>query len=174
MPLKVLIIGGGLSGALLTNGLLKHSIDVTVYECDAAYSSRKGYQIRLGALALHGFHECLSLEVKDAICSKFGRSGGTVASAPVMYSQDMKVLVDLKLSSYLTSAPISRVVLRDALAKGVVKAGRIVYRKMFVRYEVFTPDGGDAKTQKVRAHFADGTTDECDVLIAADRSNSKV
>lgn len=170
MPFKVLIIGAGLSGTLLANGLLKHSIECTLYERDTADAPRKGYQIRLGAPALHGFRECLSPEIKDAICAKFGRSGGAVASAPVMYNTRMQLLVDLtKFPAYPKSAPIDRVVLRDALAEPVARQGRIVYGKVFVRYEVF----GEGR-QKVRAYFADGTTDEGDVLVAADGSSSKV
>lgn len=38
---KVIVIGGGLSGALLTNGLLNNNVNTTLYERDAADSKRE-------------------------------------------------------------------------------------------------------------------------------------
>lgn len=41
---KVIIIGGGLAGSLLANGLSEHAIDFVVYERDAEDSAtRDGY-----------------------------------------------------------------------------------------------------------------------------------
>ncbi|KAK7966934.1 uncharacterized protein PG986_001211 [Apiospora aurea] len=66
-PLKVIIVGGGLSGACLANGILNRAdddgaspIDVTIYERGTEASSRGGYQIRLGAHALVGLRACLT------------------------------------------------------------------------------------------------------------------
>lgn len=48
MNFKVIVIGGGLAGSLLTNGLLNNGVEAKLYERDAANSKRDGYQIRLG------------------------------------------------------------------------------------------------------------------------------
>ena len=46
MPFKILIIGGGLSGLTLANGLLKHGSDldiqVEIYERDSENLNREG------------------------------------------------------------------------------------------------------------------------------------
>jgi 2-polyprenyl-6-methoxyphenol hydroxylase-like FAD-dependent oxidoreductase len=46
MPFKVLVIGGGLSGLALANGLLKHGseldLQVEIYERDAKDVNREG------------------------------------------------------------------------------------------------------------------------------------
>jgi pyruvate/2-oxoglutarate dehydrogenase complex dihydrolipoamide dehydrogenase (E3) component len=46
MPFKILIVGGGLSGLSLANGLLKHGsnldIEISIYERDAKDANREG------------------------------------------------------------------------------------------------------------------------------------
>jgi 2-polyprenyl-6-methoxyphenol hydroxylase-like FAD-dependent oxidoreductase len=46
MPFTILVIGGGLSGLTLANGLIKHGsgldLEVQVFERDAKDSSREG------------------------------------------------------------------------------------------------------------------------------------
>jgi protoporphyrinogen oxidase len=113
---KIIIIGGGLAGNLLANGLILRDIDVVVYEKDERGSKREGYQIRIGAAALVGFRACLQSERMDLL-KKFGRSGGMIASAPILYDTKFNCLLDLtKFPSYTKSAPINRVILRDFLA----------------------------------------------------------
>ncbi|UZP36680.1 hypothetical protein NXS19_004496 [Fusarium pseudograminearum] len=108
-PLKVTIIGGGLAGACLANGLINKSnnqIDVSVFERDEAGSERGGYQIRLGAYALAGFRACLTKEQFASLLPLFGKSGGVVSSAPCIFSpSDLKVLVDLSKAPYMKRAP---------------------------------------------------------------------
>lgn len=116
-PFKVIIIGGGLAGSLLANGLQLNDIDFMVYERDVKESGRAGYQIRLGASALVGFRACLEKERMDLLMKKFGRSGGVISSAPILYSTKFESLLDLtKFPAYSKSAPINRVILRDFLA----------------------------------------------------------
>ena len=113
---KVIIIGGGLAGALLGNGLVNKGIDCTIYEKDVRGSTREGYQIRLGAAALIGFRACLTKSQLDVLIKKFGRSGGFTLSAPILYDHNMLCQLDLtKFPAYTKSAPINRVVLRNFL-----------------------------------------------------------
>ncbi|KAF5554110.1 FAD binding domain-containing protein [Fusarium phyllophilum] len=171
-PFKVIIIGGGLSGSLLANGLIRHDVDVVVYERLERHVKREGYQIRMGANALAGFRACLSKEHIDGIISKFGKSGGRVSSAPVVYGSDFKPLLDFtKFPTYSKSAPINRVTLRDTLADPVYDAGRMHYNKEFDRYEITTENKG---RELVRVWFKDGSSDTADVLIGADGSHSKI
>lgn len=171
-PFRVIIIGAGLAGSLLANGLARHDIDVQVYERLPADSKREGYQIRLGAAALKGMRACLSHDELQRIVLKFGRANGSRSQAPVVYNKHFEKLLDLsKFPTYNKSAPISRVVLRDALAAPVATAGKLKYGCQFSRYEVLkagTPE------ERIRVSFEDGSHDDCDILIGADGSHSKV
>jgi predicted NAD/FAD-dependent oxidoreductase len=124
---KVIIIGGGLAGSLLANGLINNAIDCLVYEKDTRSSKRGGYQIRLGASALAGFRACLDKTQMEALLKLFGRSGGLKSTAPILYDAQLNCLLDLtKFSAYSKSAPINRVVLRDFL-QGLYNSSRNLY-----------------------------------------------
>ncbi|RKL38094.1 hypothetical protein BFJ72_g7556 [Fusarium proliferatum] len=175
-PLKVIIIGGGLAGACLANGLINKSngkIDVTVYERDPAGSENAGYQIRLGAHALAGFKACLSPDQYAALLPQFGKSGGVVSSAPCIFSpSDLKVMIDLsKAPMYEKSAPISRLRLRNFLQKPLQEHGVIHHGMKYVRYEVLQDNTNERSS--IRVHFADGSHQDCDILICADGSGSR-
>ncbi|KAF4499296.1 hypothetical protein FAGAP_4501 [Fusarium agapanthi] len=149
-PLSVIIVGGGLAGACLANGLLNKSdgqIHVTVFERDEAGSERRGYQIRLGAHALIGFKACLTEEQYENLLPCFGKSGGVVSSAPCISSPS-----DLK--------------------KPLQENNCIQFGKKYVRYEVL--QGNGAGQSSIRVYFSDETHHDCDVLISAEGSGSRI
>ncbi|KAK0109974.1 hypothetical protein ONS95_002641 [Cadophora gregata] len=169
---KVIILGSGLAGSLLANGLIHNNVNTVVYERTKRHAKREGYQIRLGAPALEGMRACLSQEQINTIVSKFGRSGGMKSSAPVFYSEDFRKLIDLtRFPVYSKSAPINRGILRDSLADPVFAAGILQYERSFERYEILNPG---STQERVRVWFEDGGSVDCDVLIGADGSHSKV
>jgi len=172
MPaLKVIIIGSGLAGSLLANGLQRNDIEVTVYERLARDAQREGYQIRLGPSALAGMRANLDPERLKFIASKFGRAGGHKGNAPIIRDKHFAPLLDLAaFHTYEKSAAINRKVLRDALADPVDEAGNLQYAKQFSHYEIIE----GSQEEQVRVHFGDGTADVCDVLVGADGSHSKV
>ena len=117
MGFKVIIIGGGLAGSLLANGLIRHHIDCMLYERDEKASLRReGYQIRIGDGALSGFRACLDASRFGALMEMFGPSGSFVPSAPALYDIRGNCLLDLGRSPWSTkSACINRVLLRNFL-----------------------------------------------------------
>ncbi|KAH8651262.1 hypothetical protein BX600DRAFT_473299 [Xylariales sp. PMI_506] len=168
---KVIVIGAGLAGSLLTNGLINNGVAVTAYERMAVQNDREGYQITLGSPALEGFRACLTPDLIEVLVAKFGRAGGRKSRAPIIYDTGFRPLLDLtKIPNYHKSAPINRRTLRDSLALPVFESGNLVYGKKFERYEII--GAGDA--ERVRAYFDDGSSDDCDVLIGADGSHSQV
>jgi 2-polyprenyl-6-methoxyphenol hydroxylase-like FAD-dependent oxidoreductase len=168
---KVIVIGSGLAGSLLGNGLLQSDVDFVVYESDPESAQREGYQIRLGAPALAGFRACLREEQLAKLYPMFGRSGGVVSSAPALYDHKLNQLLDLtKFPAYTKSAPIDRVILRDFLASLVAEAGKIRYGKRFTGYRSASGPTGT----KIFVDFDDGSEDECNLLISAEGTRSKV
>lgn len=168
---KVVIIGCGLAGGLLGNGLLHNNVNFTIFESDERRSTREGYQIRLGSAAMTGFRACLTEEQQASLYKTFGRSGGVISSAPILYDTNFKKLLDLtKFPAYTKSAPINRVILRNFLQEPLDAAGKVVFNKKLKEYDMIN----SAESSKVKITFEDGTTDECDLLISAEGSVSKI
>ncbi|KAL2673830.1 hypothetical protein Neosp_012274 [[Neocosmospora] mangrovei] len=171
-PFKVIIVGGGLSGSLLANGLVNNGVEVTVYERDSADSKREGYQIRLGEAADAGFKACLSDDVRTAIHAKFGQSSKAVNSAPTVCNSRFETVIDLtKLPNYSKSFAINRVVLRDILLEPIKRAERVQYQKRLDKYGIISDEQGN---EQVQVRFSDGSTDTCDILVGADGSGSAI
>ncbi|KAF9873681.1 putative FAD dependent oxidoreductase [Colletotrichum karsti] len=168
-PFKVIIVGSGLAGSLLANGLARHQIDFQVYERQEKNSKREGFHIRLGESAMIGMRACLTQEHIDSISKSFACS--SFMESPILYDKNFqKVFEPSKLPYYQPSTPINRVSLRDSLWEPLMEMGRIHFEKRFLEYEVFYNED----RQLIRVVFDDGTVDTCDVLIGADGGGSKV
>lgn len=60
VPLHVLIIGGGVGGLCLAQGLKQSGISVAVYERDRSVHFRKqGYRIHMNTDGSRALHDCL-------------------------------------------------------------------------------------------------------------------
>ncbi|KAJ7355623.1 hypothetical protein DFH08DRAFT_922644 [Mycena albidolilacea] len=161
-PFKVIIIGSGLAGSLLPNGLARH-----YRRC----SKKEGYQIRLGENVLVGLRACLEKDRLMYIVRKFGCASAPLSDAPIIYDHHFKWVLDLgAFPAYAKSAPINRFILRDALAEPLDRAGRLHYEKAFSRYEIVNDFG----SERVRVWFEDGTSDDCDILVGADGNRSRL
>lgn len=171
-PFKVIIVGGGLAGSLLANGLVNNGVDIVVYERDEADSKREGYQIRLGEPAYTGFEACLADDHRAAVLSKLGQTSGEVNTAPSIVNSRFETILDMsQFPSYSKSAAINRVVLRNTMLNPIIALGRVQFSKKLVKYAIVADGKGN---EYVEVHFSDGTIDTCDVLVGADGSGSKV
>jgi 2-polyprenyl-6-methoxyphenol hydroxylase-like FAD-dependent oxidoreductase len=164
----VLIIGGGIGGLCLAQGLKKAGVSVAVYERDETPTSRsQGFRVHIDPQGSTALHECLPAHLWEI----FHATGGHFAQGFAMLSDQLKELLSFGRSEEDLFNPVarhrsvSRYTLRMILLHGLEDA--VFFDKRFVRYEE-TADG------RIVAHFADGSTAEGDVLIAADGVNSPV
>ncbi|MEZ0094250.1 FAD-dependent oxidoreductase [Streptacidiphilus sp. EB129] len=166
--MRVVIIGAGIGGLCLAQGLVRAGIETVVYERDPGVDSRRqGYRIHLdgrGALALHA---CLPPELYELFLATMSRP----SRQTTVVSRQLRTLhtvrgSDPDLSSPATvSAGVDRAVLRSVMLCGLQDVVR--FGKEFERYET-GPDGS------VTAHFADGGRDHGDLLVAADGVGSRI
>ncbi|HWS08165.1 MAG TPA: FAD-dependent monooxygenase, partial [Xanthobacteraceae bacterium] len=170
-PLHVVIIGGGIGGLALAQGLKKSGISVAVYERDRTRADRvQGYRVHINPTGGEALHECLPRPLFDA----FARTCGKPTQGIRFVTERMKVLLSLdELNTPKHSGgdgvaqhrSVSRITLRQVLLSGLDDV--VHFGKTFVRYE-------ELPTGRIRAHFEDGTTAEGDVLVAADGGGSRV
>ncbi|MBV8115491.1 MAG: FAD-dependent monooxygenase [Silvibacterium sp.] len=166
--LSVMIIGGGIGGLCLAQGLKKAGVKVAVYERDETPASRlQGFRIHISPQGSLALHDCLPPELW-MVCDK---TGGAFTGGFTMMTEQLSELLHITTDDERTAnqpvarhRSVSRITLRYILLRGLEDA--VHFNKRFTHYE----DLGD----RVVAHFADGSTAEADVLVAADGVNSRV
>ncbi|KAF5701363.1 fungal specific transcription factor factor [Fusarium mundagurra] len=170
---RVCIVGGGLAGSLLANGLINNGVDTIVFERDEEHLKREGYQIRLGDPAMTGLASCLTDSHLEAVVQRLGRYSGSTKTAPSICNTKFQTILDLSaLPTYSKSSAINRVVLRDLLLDPIAAKGKVKFGKQFSHYEIIK--NGPGGTESVKVNFKDGSSEYCDILVAADGSGSKI
>jgi salicylate hydroxylase len=167
-PLSVVVIGGGIGGLCLAQGLKKAGVKVAVYERDRTATDRlQGYRVHISPAGSRALNECLPPHLFEA----FDRTCGKPTRAMRFLTEDMDVLLSLS-TEFASADPIarhrsvSRISLRQVLLAELDDVVR--FDKTFTHYEEISDDG------RVVAHFADGSWAVGDVLIAADGGGSRV
>ncbi|MDH6124136.1 NAD(P)/FAD-dependent oxidoreductase [Kitasatospora sp. GP82] len=158
--MRVLVIGAGVGGLCLAQGLLKAGIDVRIYEREPGVDSRyQGFRIGLGGAGLDALRACLPQRLHALLEA----STGEIAGERVMVDQQLKVIG--RLGAMYGGMATDRHVLRHLLLAGLKE--RIEFGKRLVEY-VEQADG------TVTAVFADGSTATGDLLVGADGVGSPV
>jgi len=168
-PLHVVIIGGGIGGLTLAQGLRKSGVSVAVYERDGSGADRvQGYRVHVNPTGSAALHQCLPPHLFDA----FARTCGKPTKGIRFVTEHGKVLLAVdemntpeRFDAIAQHRSVSRITLRQVLLSGL--EGLVHFGKTFVRYEE-SPSG------RIVAHFEDGTTADGDVLVAADGGASRV
>lgn len=170
-PLHVIVIGGGIGGLTMAQGLKKAGVSVAVYERDRTRTDRvRGYRVHINPTGSRALYECLPPPLFEA----FARTCGKPSAGIRFVTEKMKVLLSLDdlnapkgvaTDTVARHRSVSRITLRQVLLSGLDDIVR--FDKTFVRYD-------ESATGKIIAHFADGTTAEGDVLVAADGGGSRV
>lgn len=159
MKNKVLIIGAGLGGLALAQGLAKAGISATVYERDESPTSRpQGYRISIRSLGIHALSEVLP---HDKISRLNKAKVADVGDAFICANEKMEPYFKVP-QGHDAAVQFLRAELRELLQEGV----EIKWNKRLVAFE----DNGN----RVMAHFEDGSCAEGDLLVGCDGSSSSV
>jgi 2-polyprenyl-6-methoxyphenol hydroxylase-like FAD-dependent oxidoreductase len=169
-PLHVVIIGGGIGGLTLAQGLKKSGVSVAVYERDRTRTDRvQGYRVHINPAGSRALHECLPPHLFEAFTRTCGKPSGGIRFVTERMSLLLALGFDdskwLNGDGVASHRSVSRITLRQMLLSGIEDV--VHFGKTFVRYE-------EAATGRIVAHFEDGTTAEGDVLVAADGGGSRV
>ncbi|MFG1643852.1 FAD-dependent oxidoreductase [Amycolatopsis sp. NPDC049252] len=155
--MSVVIIGAGLGGLSLAQGLSRAGIPCQVYERDAAPDARlQGYRLHINGAGDTALHEVLRPELHELFRATAGRA------LPRTNVYDERLSLVTTLVDEGTHLNVNRFTLRQILLHGQ----EIRYGKRFTGYEL-DEDG-------VTAHFADGTSARGTVLVGADGVHSPV
>jgi salicylate hydroxylase len=170
-PLHVVVVGGGIGGLTLAQGLKKSGVSVAVYERDRTRTDRgQGYRVHINPAGSRALHQCLPPHLFDA----FRRTCGKPSGGMRFLTEHNKVLLALDLTGAAGQSAtddvaqhrsVSRITLRQVLLSGLDDV--VHFGKTFVRHE-------ESPAGRVIAHFEDGTTAAGDVLVAADGGGSRL
>ncbi|MFI6738789.1 FAD-dependent oxidoreductase [Nonomuraea sp. NPDC050451] len=166
MTQNIAIIGGGIGGLCLAQGLRKAGLDVTVYERDRTPADRlQGYRVHIDPNGARALHDCLPAHLWQAFLDTTGRGGQDFG----FLTERLKRLALIETQEVADPADdhhsVSRITLRQVLLSGLDDVVR--FGKTYERYERL-PDG------RVELFFADGTSATADIVVAADGGNSRV
>ncbi len=167
--MNVIIIGGGIGGLALAQGLHRAGVEVAVYERDPATGRRwEGYRLHINPAGARALHACLP----EPVWRQFLATAGPGGDFGFLTEQlDELVVVEESIMYPGRAAPqeshyaADRATLRRILSTGL--ADVIRYGATYIDHTTL-PDG------RVRARFADGRTAVGDVLIGADGASSRL
>ena len=174
--LKVIIIGGGIGGLCLAQGLKKAGIDFEIFERNKDNNSwLEGYRINISSVGSNALYQCLPPQLWEAFLAGVGDPHEGLGFVTEQLEDLVVVDAGLRVGHTRDAArqeyAAGRKMLRYILQTGL--DSKIRYNKVFVRYEVLPGNHGN-HAGKVKAIFEDGSTAIGDVLIGADGANSRV
>jgi 2-polyprenyl-6-methoxyphenol hydroxylase-like FAD-dependent oxidoreductase len=165
-PLSVLVVGGGIGGLCLAHGLVRAGIDVRVAERTHARTDWvQGYRIHIDPDGSRALHACLPPASWARFCDTVSDEAATFSFRTEQLAPLLVIEAERADDPVAQHHGISRIALREVLLGGLDEV--VAFGREFERYEIL-PDG------RVRAHFADGTTADADLLVGADGANSRV
>ncbi|MFF0345330.1 FAD-dependent oxidoreductase [Kribbella sp. NPDC004875] len=161
--MKVAIMGAGIGGLALAQGLLAAGVEVAVYERDPSPQYRKqGYRIHISQVGEAALAAVLPDAVRRRVIATATRPGDLVAGFDDQLTPQFEEVYPVAGPDMVTS--VDRYAFRRALMTGLDDVLR--FGKQFTSYAE-TRDG-------VEIAFADGTSVFADVLVGADGVGSRV
>jgi 2-polyprenyl-6-methoxyphenol hydroxylase-like FAD-dependent oxidoreductase len=157
--MKVAVVGAGIGGLTLAQGLVRAGIHVSVYERDHALDSRgQGYRLHLHAAT--ALEACLPPDLY-ALCVA---TAGQPSTQITVMTGGLRILRRSDVNPASLSTSVNRQTLREILAArlaGVIEFGR-------------TCAGFSQDADGVQIRFADGARRDADVLVGADGVGSPI
>jgi len=161
--LQVIVVGGGVGGLCLTQGLRRAGVSVAVYERDSSPTDRlEGYRIHINPAGSRALKACLPPPVWDSFVVTAGEPGG-LGFLTEQLSELVVINGDTMADPAEGSHAVDRITLRHLLLSGLDDT--VHFGKTFTHYE---HDG------KVTAFFDEGSCATGDLLVGADGASSAV
>jgi salicylate hydroxylase len=168
-PFHVIVIGGGLGGLCLAQGLHKAGISVAVYERDRTSTDRlQGYRIHIEPQGNRALAACLPADLFKRYLATSG-SGGNGFRISTDQLKQLCFFAAPRQPATVDPATldlsVSRITLREILLSELEEI--VHFNKRFTHYQ-------ETSDSKVAVYFDDGTSATGDLLVAADGSSSRV
>ncbi|WP_158852052.1 FAD-dependent oxidoreductase [Saccharothrix deserti] len=164
MSVHVAVVGGGVGGLCLAQGLRRNGVSVSVHERDVTPTDRlQGYRLHINPVGARVLHECLPPELWARFVATTGRGGSGFGFLDERLNRLLAIDNPDDVPERAHHS-VSRITLREILLTGLDDV--VTFGRRFTHYE--HADG------RITVHFVDGTSTQCDVLVGADGANSAV
>jgi 2-polyprenyl-6-methoxyphenol hydroxylase-like FAD-dependent oxidoreductase len=168
--MRVMIIGGGIGGLCLAQGLTRAGVESVVYERDVERAERLDrYRLHINPAGSRALHACLTASAWESFLAGTreytGGFGFLTERMRTLVVVDDAIMYPWSTDPAEQARPADRRFLREVLLSGL--DGTVQFGRKFDHYELL-PDGA------VTAHFTDGTSATGDVLVGADGAGSAV
>ncbi|KAF8848897.1 FAD/NAD(P)-binding domain-containing protein, partial [Acephala macrosclerotiorum] len=163
---EIIIVGGGVAGLTLAQGLKHRNIPFRLFERDAQ-TLEKGYRFRIVDAGLDALEETLPPSLWKLL-----EDTHPASSPPHLLLLDALTgkRTDYKKSPDSRSYPFDRRWIRELLCIG--NEEHIHFNKAFERYELLSSEDGNSTG--VRVYFTGGTSVTGRMLVGADGVHSRV
>ncbi|NOJ59453.1 FAD-dependent monooxygenase [Arthrobacter sp. 260] len=159
--MRVIVIGGGIGGLALAQGLMRYGLDVIVVERDQDLADTGGYKLHLGEPSIDALRKLL---VPESVELLHGSAVGTLGFSLAVRDHRGRLLIRADDGSGGLSLDVDRVTLRLVLAEGL--GARLLTGRSCLKWS--------AEEDSVRVELDNGQSLTGDLLVLADGPNSRL